>query len=226
MRKVRFEDNGVYHIYNRGVEKRDIFQDEGDRLRFVHHLFELNDTQKARNLTYHFSKSTAEIESASKRDQLVYILAFALMPNHFHLLLQQKENDGISKFMQKLGTGYTMFFNEKYTRTGILFQGRFKAVHVESDKQLRYVMHYIHLNPLSLCLQDNGNVQKLRYLKEYKWSSFPDYSDGRSFPSVTHRNNMLEMFGGVRKYEESFLQAMDYKTLPEDVEPALLFDRI
>ena len=81
---------------------------------------------------------------------IVEILAFVLMPNHFHLILQQKVDSGITKFMHKLGTGYTMYFNEKYSRVGHLFQGRFKAVLVEKDHHFLYLPHYIHLNPLDL----------------------------------------------------------------------------
>jgi putative transposase len=224
MRNPRFENGQIYHVFNRGVEKRDVFQDSGDLLRFVHHLYELNNEQHAENLTYRFSKDPAEVTLASKRDQLVQILAFVLMPNHYHLLIQQKADYGISKFMQKVGTGYTMFFNDKYTRTGALFQGKFKAVLISNDIQLRYILHYIHLNPISLYKQDSTQNEKITFLKEYKWSSLIDYIGGKSFPSVTYRNNMLEIFGGTMKYEESLVQAMAYKTLPDALSPSLLHD--
>lgn len=226
MRKFRFEDNEIYHVYNRGVEKRDVYQNDGDYLRFVHHLYELNDTEQARNLAYHFSKRKSEnkIVTLGKRNQLVRILAFTLMPNHFHLLLQEITEGGISKFMQKLGTGYTMFFNEKYVRTGGLFQGTFKAVHIETDAQLRYILHYIHLNPTALYTEKSEVHQKQLFLKQYKWSSFPDYTGGRSFPSVTDRSDMLGIFGSIQKYEESVFQFLKNNTLPDDVSTSIFID--
>jgi putative transposase len=224
MRNPRFVDDQIYHVYNRGVEKRIVFQDPGDHLRFIHHLFELNDAYAARNLAYHLSKSEDQILHTGKRKQLVNILAFALMPNHFHLLLQQNEEGGISKFMQKLGTGYTMFFNEKNSRTGGLFQGKFKAVHVTNDVQLRYVTHYIHLNPLALCAQESSPSEKIRFLREYKWSSLPDYIGARGFPSVTHRVGLLDMFEGVSGYQQSFTNAMAYKSRPDGIDSSLLMD--
>src|SRR5690606_36166474 len=81
---------------------------------------------------------------------LVEIGAYCLMPNHFHILLKSKEDDGISKFMNKLGTSYSMYFNRRYERTGILFQGRYKAKHVESDEYLKYLFSYSHLNPIKI----------------------------------------------------------------------------
>ncbi|HCC05160.1 TPA: hypothetical protein DEP58_02530 [Patescibacteria group bacterium] len=223
MRNPSFENDEIYHVYNRGVEKRNVFQDAGDHNRFIHHLYEFNDEQKVLNLSYRLSNSSESIPSG-KRVQLVRILAFTLMPNHFHLLLQQNEEGGISKFMQKLGTGYTMFFNDKNTRSGALFQGKFKAVHVASDTQLRYVLQYIHLNPLSLCEESSDQNQRIQFLKEYKWSSLPDYVGLRGFPSVTSRTSMLDLFGGMSAYEKSLVQAMNYKTFPDGVDPATLLD--
>lgn len=200
-------------MYNRGVEKRDVFQTQGEYLRFVHHLYELNDVAHARNLAYHLNKPTVLSEVAKPRATLVNVLAFTLMPNHFHLLLQEKEEAGIPRFMQKLGTGYTMFFNTKNKRTGSLFQGKFKAVHVSSDVQLRHLIHYIHLNPVPLLHSPQSAEDTLNSLQGYKWSSLPDYLGVRGFPSVTERNDMLRLFGGTPGYKKSIAQALlDKKT--------------
>jgi len=134
----------------------------------------------------------------------VDILTFVLMPNHYHLLLRQRVDGGISKFMQKLGTGYTMYFNEKHERSGALFQGRYKSVHIEDDRQLLYIPHYIHLNPLALIDRGSTSINKNadEFLNSYRWSSYLDYVGGRAFPSVTDREYLLNLFGGAEKYKK------------------------
>ncbi len=224
MHRPAFVDDEIYHVYNRGVDKRVVYIDSGEYLRFVHHLYEFNDIDTTNNLTYHFLKNGDDEMQKRRREHLVDILAFALMPNHYHLLLKQRVEGGISKFMQKVGTGYTLFFNEKHARSGSLFQGRFKAVHVTTDVQLRYVLHYIHLNPLALLPHSNDPTEMLHNIKEYKWSSLPDYTGSRSFPSVTHRLDMLNMFDGTKEYERSFLQNMKQKAFPNGVDSTLLLD--
>lgn len=118
---------------------------------------------------------------------LVEIVAYCLMPNHFHLLLREVEEGGVSKFMQKLTTGYTMYFNKRHDRNGSLFQGRFKATHVADDRYMRYLISYIHLNPIKLIepkWKEIGITDKTRaeqYLGEYAQSSYMDYL-GRKRP--------------------------------------------
>jgi putative transposase len=151
-----FINDELYHVYNRGVEKRDIFMDEADRYRFVHNLYEFNDENPASNVSYYFDKRSGTVQPIihkgrrESRNPLVDILVFTLMPNHFHLLLRQKKENGISRFMQKLGTGYSMYFNKKHERVGGLFQGKFKAVHVNEEAHFIHLPHYIHTNPLEL----------------------------------------------------------------------------
>jgi len=175
MKKPQFTQDQIYHIYNRGVEKRKIFLDKQDYLRFIHNLFTLNNENIITNNSYDFSNKLNKNESKSRK-LLVEILAFTLMPNHFHLLLRQKENNGIVKFMQKLGTGYSMYFNQKNKRVGGLFQGRFKAVIIDNDAHFWHIPTYIHLNPLSLMIYRGSTSinykQKIEFLKQYKWSSF------------------------------------------------------
>ncbi len=224
MRKLRFINNDIYHIYNRGVEKRNVFQDSGDYIRFIHHLFEFNNMNKTRNLTYHLGKKNINNNNNTQHELLVNILAFVLMPNHYHLLLQQKVENGVSTFMHKLGTGYTMFFNEKNERSGILFQGRFKAVHIENNIQLRYIPHYIHLNPLALTTKANTLEEKISYLQKYKWSSFPDYVGKRNFPSVTQRDYFLNIFEGNNKYLIDIKKNITNKPTINTVDNSILLD--
>ncbi|TRZ64564.1 MAG: hypothetical protein D4Q79_01305, partial [Spirochaetia bacterium] len=111
MKKPQFIEDQIYHIYNRGVEKRNIFLNDKDYLRFIHDLFEFNDEAPTLNVAYYFNSKSQEIESQhiekerNPRKLLVEILIFTLMPNHFHLVLKQRRKGGIVKFMQKLGTG-------------------------------------------------------------------------------------------------------------------------
>lgn len=214
MQKPIFIENQIYHIYNRGVEKRSIFIDNQDYTRFIHCLFEFNDKNPVKN----FSRvEMNEFRSDSLRDNvaerkqknkprklLVEILAFVLMPNHFHLLLQQKVDEGIVRFMQKIGIAHTMYFNQKYERVGPLFQGRFKAVLVEKDAHFLYLPHYIHLNPLDLINESDRNslIGKMTFLENYRWSSLPDYIGKKNFPSVTQRDFLLESFDGTEGYKK------------------------
>src|SRR3990167_4164185 len=184
MKKPQFVENQIYHVYNRGVEKRATFLDDKDFRRFIHDLFEFNDKDSAFNVAYYFNSRSKKIESRNiekKRDprkSLVEILFFVLMPNHFHLLLKQSKENGIVKFMQKLGTGYTNYFNKKYERVGSLFQGRFKAVLVNEERHLIHLPFYIHTNPLDLIYGSSTSIdwkKEKEFLENYHWSSYLDY---------------------------------------------------
>src|SRR3989344_4291689 len=129
MRKRPIFANGqFYHVYNRGTDRRRIFMDDKDRFRFIHDLFEFNDANIILNNTYYWGRIPIGKER-KPRKILVDIVAYALMPNHYHLLLQQRRDNGISLFLQKLGSGYTSYFNLRHERSGVLFQGKYKAKH-------------------------------------------------------------------------------------------------
>lgn len=207
MRKPQFAENQIYHVYNRGVEKRKIFLDKKDYSRFVHDLFEFNDEDLVLNVAYYFNPRSQKVESQSIKQErkprklLVEILIFTLMPNHFHLLLRQKKENGIVKFMHKLGTGYTNYFNKKYERVGSLFQGRFKAVLVSEEAHFLYLPFYIHTNPLEIL--NYGSSTPIDDLANYKWSSFPDYIGKKNLPSITSREFLLEFWGGEKGYKKA-----------------------
>ena len=202
MRKFQFEENQICHIYNRGVDKRDIFLSNKDYARFIHYLFELNNKNKIFNVGYRINQNqTIEVrpqylKKRKPRELLVEVLAFCLMPNHYHLILKQKKENGISKFMQKIGTGHTMYFNSEHGRDGSLFQGKFKAIPIDSDPYLIHLLNYIHFNPLKLPNINSSN------LKKYRWSSFPDYVGTKNFPSVTSREFLLNYYGSEEKYKK------------------------
>lgn len=201
MKRPQFETEEIYHIFNRGVEKRKIFTDDADYYRFVHDLFEFNDTDPALNTGYSFKNSGVNPKLSKPRKTLVEILAFCAMPNHFHLLLRQKVDKGITEFMRKFGTGYTNYFNHRNIRVGPLFQGTFKAVLIEKEAQLLYISHYIHLNPLDLVSpewreQEIKNPKKaMQFLESYRWSSYLDYINKKNFPSITQRNFIKSIYG-------------------------------
>jgi len=180
-RTFSFAPGEFYHLYNRGTEKRNIFTSNADRDRFSALLYFANQNNPA-DLKLQGSTLLERVEQRSG-SPIVEIVAYCLMPNHFHLLIRELEDGGISKFMQKITTGYTMYFNKRHERSGALFQGRFKATHVADDRYLRYLVSYIHLNPIKLIepkWKETGIVDKARaerYLETYASSSYLDYLD-------------------------------------------------
>lgn len=206
----------IYHIYNRGVEERNIFLDDEDRLRFIHDLFEFNDENPTINLAYYFSKKQSKevglpnIER-EPRKLIIDLLAFCLMPNHFHLMISQKKEGGITEFMRKLGTGYTNYFNKKYNRAGPLLQGKYKITHINQESHFIHLPYYIHLNPLDADFsgwreRKIKNYNKaIKFLENYKWSSFQDYIGIKNFPSVTQREFLLKFFDGSIQYKKDIV---------------------
>ena len=169
-----------YHCYGRGTEKRKIFLNEKDYKRFIALLFVCNSVNTI-HLSDHKKKLFSDLFLLKREDTLVDIGAYCLMPNHFHLLLREKREDGISLFMQNLMTAYTMYFNKKYERSGALFESRFKAQHINTDKYLKYLFSYIYLNPVKLIdskWKENGIKNKKgmkKFLARYNYSSYLDY---------------------------------------------------
>ncbi len=216
MKKPQFTEGPIYHIYNRGVEKRNVFLRDKDYLRFVHDLYEFNDADPVSNLWYHFDPKYSEVEphyiprERKKRKLLVEILAFVLMPNHYHLILRQLRRNGIIDFMQKLG-GYTMYFNKVNQRVGPLFQGRYKAVLVEKTPHFIYLPLYVHANPLKIYRGSTSLDKKMEFLETYRWSSFPDYIGKKNFPSVTSRSFLQECFGGEKEQWGSMRELIKMK---------------
>ena len=176
LRKTPFVAGEYYHIYNRGNSKQIIFHDKTDYDRFLKLLFLANSRE---NFKMFFIKD--DIYDSDRGEQLVDIGAYCLMPNHFHLLLAQTEDGDISRFMQKLSTGYSMYYNNKYERTGALFEGKFKSGYADDDNYLKYLYSYIHLNPVKLIdanWKEGGIKDKFRtikYLEQYTYSSYLDY---------------------------------------------------
>jgi len=214
MRNINFINNEYYHIYNRGVDKRKTFLNKSDYIRFLHNLYEFNDQKRAseyiRIPKHNMGNLNPHTEKESRK-KLVNIICFCLMPNHYHLILEQLVEGGISKFMHKLGTGYTNSFNLKYKRSGTLFEGTFKATIIENENYLTHLSRYIHLNPIELedkNWKKNGikNWEKVnQVLENYRYSSYIDYIGKRNFPSLINKELIIETLGGEKEYKK-FIQ--------------------
>ncbi|MDP3800328.1 MAG: transposase [bacterium] len=182
MRKIKLENDAVYHVYNRGLDKTDLFRDGADYLKFVKGIHYLNDINfKPEEIGSQERYQGLALEKSEHREELVDILAWCLMSNHYHLVLRQKIEKGIAKFMQRLGTGYTMYINTKYKRSGHVFQGTFKARIIESNEYFQHVTRYLHLNPLDIYdfgWKERGvkNIEaSIKFISQYPWSSLNEY---------------------------------------------------
>lgn len=200
-----------YHIFNRGVEKRVIFQDVRDYHRFLITIdfYRLHPT--LRKLSTHLRFNTELPKIISGQKELVKIACFCLMSNHFHLLLQQLEDNGISEFLRRISDSYTRYFNIKYDRVGALFQGKFKAKLVENDKYLLQISKYIHRNPVTL---PQWNTK----LPEYTFSSYLGYlNKQRKFQFCDEK--IIKSYFSNQKYNsyQSFVEESEDIIVPEDL---------
>lgn len=217
-------------MFNRGVEKRDIFMDDNDRSRFLAALVVFNDKEPDfaayRLLDIGYPTPPKKIENP-----LVEIMAFCLMPNHFHMMLRAVAEDGITTFMRKLGVGYTNYFNLKYTRVGSLFQGKYKAVPIVHYAHLLYLPHYIHSNPLDIgrvvggptSNSGEGGGGEEEMLKEYPWSSLGDYFGRETFDRILQKQFIGEIFTDYQKDFSEWLPSRPEK-LDELREQKIIFD--
>lgn len=209
-RNIILSVNEFYHVYNRGTEKRIIFNDEYDYNRFVLLLYFCNNTDRVDlGDLLRQGVSLSEIFDVKKGDEIVDVGAWCLMPNHFHLLLKEKQETGISIFMKKVLTAYSMYFNRKYHRTGSLFEGTFKAQHLDYDQYLKYQFAYIHLNPISMI--DSGWKKKeitdtdraKKFLSSYGYSSYLDYlGEERPESKIINKKEFPEYFENATDFSE------------------------
>jgi len=218
-RKIQFSEYHFYHIYNRGVDKRKIFLDDFDYIRFLESLRDFNDVEVTGGiyLKKFARKKFGRVAPKKPKRPLVRILCYCLMPNHFHLLLEQLEEDGITEFIRRLSSGYANYFNLKYERSGRLFEGPFQAILVEQDKQLTHILRYIHLNPLDLFdsnWRENGvkdSEQAERFLENYRWSSHLAYLWERQ-SEIIDKGIFNELFKEKKEYQ-NFLRDWVVKDL-------------
>lgn len=195
-RKTPLTNGEYYHVFNRGVDKRSIYSNKEQLYYFFKSLYLLNTTDQSsgQSLTRKNLVSEDNVE-------LVSIAAYALLPNHFHLLLKQEVDDGIAKFMQKLGTSYTMFFNKQENRSGALFQGKFKANHLSGDFALPVLSAYVNLNYKHHKINPNKQLIK---------TSLFEYFDEELGDRICNQDEIeaiLAESGGLSEYKEMIKKA-------------------
>lgn len=202
-----YVENGYYHIYNRGVEKREIFLDEQDHQVFLHFL--------KRYLTS--PPKDPLLAKARYRSDLfdkAQLLCYCLMPNHFHLLLKQNTLNAMSELVRALSNSYVRYFNDKHERIGALFQGTYKAVLIKTDEQLLHLTRYIHLNPLEILLPGEAELTRgVGNLRKYQWSSFGEYLGLRKTAWI-HPEEVLAFFKTAQK--TNLKDTLSYQSFVED----------
>jgi putative transposase len=217
-----------YHVFNRGAHKQAIFTcpEDYDRFQVLMYLFNTRQPIVTRDILANYKgRSLADIFLEEPSDcSLVDVLGYALMPNHFHLILRQKVDAGISRFIRKLCTAYSMYFNTKYEHSGVLFQGRFKASHLDNEAYFRYIFSYVHLNPFELMQSDWKDVGVKNpalarsFLSNYRHSSFRDYVGGlRPERAILAREDIPDFL----KDQNDITELLKWKSV--DAEPVGLF---
>jgi len=216
-----------FHIYNRGNSKQEIFLDNEDRDRFVKLLY-LSNTFKGVSFRDDIIGQKIDAFDFERGETLVSIGAWVLMPNHFHIYLVspkqrlgetgKEDKEDITLFLHKLCTSYSKYFNKKYDRTGKLFEGPFKSVHIKNDEQAKYLFSYIHLNPIKLIdykWKENGisDLNKsLEYLNNYKWSSYADHRGvKRKENKILQPEDFPEYFFGIKDFDSEIISWLQYK---------------
>jgi REP element-mobilizing transposase RayT len=203
MRKEPLVNNEYYHIYNRGVDKRNIFLDKYDFLRFLQGMKEFNSVDPIGSIYRNaFNRRNKKLSDPTtkllKEDPLVEIVCYCLNPNHYHIILKQVSDNGISSFMKKLGGGYSRYFNEKHGRVGSLFQGRFKAVYINSNEYLLYLSSYVNLN---------NKVHSLDISRTFSsWNKYT--ADCVKYPSFCKKEIILSQFKTKKEYKNFARQSL------------------
>lgn len=196
----------IYHVFNKGIASQPVFTNQSDYQRGENSLFyykHINPPVKySRLFSLHKDDRNDLLNQLGKEKQnLVDLLTYCFMPNHFHLLLKQLVDNGISQYLSNFTNSYTRYFNTKYERSGPIFQGKFKAVHIESNEQLLHVSRYIHLNPYSASV-----VNSIEQLKAYPYSSLAKLST-----SKVESNLITDQFKNIDEYNKFVIDQADYQ---------------
>lgn len=213
-RNIKFSVGEFYHLYNRGNDKRKIFFDDNDYRRFLILLFLCNSTK---SIVVREILREKDIFNYDRGDCVVDIGAWCIMSNHFHILVHEKIEGGISNFMHKLSTAYSMYFNKKYDRSGSLYEGNFKARHANKDEYLKYLFSYIHLNPVEIVEKKwkEVGIKNLKFVKkflnEYKYSSYSDYTDcNRPHKNILNKESFPEYFVDVKDFDKNIEEWIEF----------------
>lgn len=203
MRKEKISTGEHYHVFNRGNNKQEIFMEDCDWVRFLFLILHLQSPKTFTNISrpvaffvrHSVFNTSQKDEEEILKDRNVELVSFSLMPNHFHLIIREVSEGGISKYMQRILNAYTKYINTKYQKTGHLFQGPFKVVRVEDNEQLLHLSAYVHRNPREL----SGIKDKEH---EYTWSSFQDYINKNRWGRLIAPEIILDQFSNGQKYKE------------------------
>ena len=220
-RKPPLVTHEIYHVFNRSIAKQPIFLNTRDYQRVLETI-NFYRYQKPPVRLSHFKRlSTSQkdklLKDLSKTGELgVEILAYCIMPNHFHLLVKQLNENSLSRFVSNFQNSYSKYFNIKTDRSGSVFQSMFKAVRIETDEQLLHVSRYIHLNPVS------SSVIRVADLKNYQWSSFRKYIDIDSNSELVKTKLILNHFKSRSEYEKFVLDQADYQKELEKIKHLIL----
>lgn len=209
-RKIKFVVGEYYHVFNRSINKEPIFTNTKDCKRAVKAFGYYRFEKPPIRLSYFLALGVDARDNVmnsldQKSEAVVDIVSFCLMPNHFHLLLKQNKENGISKFLALFQNSYTRYFNTKYSRNGHLFQGQFKATRMEDTDQLIHVNRYIHLNPYS-----SHVVKNLSDLEHYPYSSLPEFLGSYQY-GFCKKNIVLAVFPTVQAYKNFVFDQADYQ---------------
>ena len=211
MRKVPLVNGEVYHVFNRGLDGRETFGDEKAYRRMMlsiwFYLFDPNNLRLSHYLNLGEEYQRKVLNELILKTKRVELFAYCLMKNHFHLLVKQLEDNGISKYLAVVQNSYTRYFNTRKKRKGALFENQFKAVHVVEDMQLLHVSRYIHLNPFT-----GKMVDSMGELRKYEWSSLPVYvGDMPDARRMLNTADVLGMVGSREDYWEFIQNQADYQ---------------
>lgn len=232
-RKESFVEGELYHLYNRGNSKQNIFLDDQDRGRFVKMLY-LSNSIKRINFREDIVKRKIDAWEFDRGEPIVSIGAWVLMPNHFHLLVtipnptsgvglnQKSAKNKISIFMHKVFTSYSKYFNRRHKRTGGLFENNFKSSHVDTDPYAKYIFSYIHLNPVKLVdskWKENGikDVAKAKkFLENYEWSSYQDYcGKRREKTKIISKKDFPKYFDNQMVFKNEIFDWLSFNPTPD-----------
>lgn len=207
MRKTIFSVGEFYHVYNRGVDKRTIFECLFDVQRFLQSIKEFNTIEPIgsiyENAFHQLGGSASKSANLLPKKPLVNIICYCLNPNHYHFILEEIVEKGIQKFMHRLATGYTMYFNERYKRSGALFQGKFKDSHIDSNEYLLHLSAYVNLN--WRVHQLGGSASKL---VRSSWDEYTRGKKGSGAADFCKKDIILEQFGSAQEYKKFALDSL------------------
>ncbi|CAN5134158.1 hypothetical protein BH11PAT3_BH11PAT3_2770 [soil metagenome] len=220
MRKIIISEGEYYHVCSRGVGKQSIFHNQGDYWRFLFLILYFQSSvtfdqlgRVLKEFVQHRMLDKMDTNEIIEKRQ-VEVVCFCIMPNHFHILLKELKAGGISKYMQRILNSYGKYYNTKYDKSGHVFQGKFRSVHIETNEQLLYLTAYIHKNP-------NGLSQNTGKEAVYFWSSFQDYIQENRWEKLLNPGIVLEQFKTKKEYG-NFVSSSTAKNIGNEIEEIIL----